>query len=82
MQEIISNRRNSFLVVVCHQFIEQPHTPARTPALIDSGFFGVHGGACHIKMRPWHFVDEALQKLGCGDGARETAADVFHIGDV
>src|SRR5262245_8917839 len=68
------------LVVVGDQAIQEAHTPARAPALVDVVAGGVHGCSGHVDVGPGRVLDEALQELGGGDGAAVASADVLHVG--
>src|SRR6266851_1420548 len=71
--------QGSTLVVIAHELIEQPHAPARAPALVDLGLRRAERGAGDVEMRPRRLADEALQHLRRRDRAAPPSAGVLHV---
>lgn len=69
--------------MIRHQFIQEPHAPARAPAFVDVAGARIHAGAGDVEMRPRRLVgDEALDELRRGDGATPArTAGVLHVGE-
>src|SRR5690606_30428400 len=67
-------------VVVAHEAIEQTHTIARAPGLVDLRRGRAHRGASDVEMRPGGLTDEALEELRGGDRAGMAATNVLHVG--
>src|SRR5438045_1624728 len=70
-------------VMTRDQVIEQTYADRRRTLGHQRRIFLRPGGAGDIEMSPRHVIDEALEKLSCGDTAGIAAvADVLHIGGI
>src|SRR4029079_12769676 len=72
---------SSAFVVLRHQPLQQPHTPTRTPALVDIALRRRKAGAGNVEVRPWRLFDKARQNLRGGDRAGVAPTRVLHVGE-
>src|SRR5262245_47191277 len=78
----VTTARDLALVMIAHKWVEQPHAPARAPALVDIGLRRAHRRAGDVEMRPRRRADETLEELRRRDRTAVTAAGILHVGEL
>src|SRR5262249_39255215 len=81
-EDQISVMDDSRLLAPGDQVVQQPHPPARPPALVDVGLRRAHAGAGDVQVGPRGLGDESLQELGGGDRAGVAAAGILYVGEL